>query len=177
MCSTSPVRGRPWAPLLTCRRSKCEPGNWTLAPTCSPSAWCSMRWRRDTAVPRRKFRGCLQSHSRRVANICGEIESRCACQAGRDHQQGSGERLQFALPACSRHADGLAAAEARFGRRPFFCCNLGAWACGTGSWASGREAMEDWGSCRCARPDSCGKPLLPLAAKQSPDRQGQYCSG
>ncbi len=58
-----------------------------------------------------------------------------------------------------------------------FCRNLGAWACGAGSYDSGREALEGWGSCRCGRPDSCGKPLLSFAAKQSPDRQGQHCSG
>ena len=48
----------------------------------------------------------------RGPSACGAAESRPAAEAGRHHQQGSGERPQSALPARSRYANGFATAEA-----------------------------------------------------------------
>ena len=50
------------------------------------------------AFPWREFCGDLQSHSGRGSHPRSAAESRCASRTGTDHQQGTGERSQSALP-------------------------------------------------------------------------------
>ena len=83
----------------------------------------------------------------RDTSSCGAAESRRAAQAGRDHQQGSGERPQSALPARLGDAHRLATAEA--GLRERHGVRRQRSSCGSG-W----EALEDCGSRSAVSPCS-----------------------
>ena len=54
----------------------------------------------------------------RAPVAAGTAEQRCAAEARRNHQQGTGERSQPALPARLGNAERLAATEARYGHGP-----------------------------------------------------------
>ena len=66
------------------------------------------------ALPRREHRRHLQGNPRFDPTARDSFQSRDSAQAGRHHRQGSGERPKPALPECSRHANGLATAEAGY---------------------------------------------------------------
>ena len=56
--------------------------------------------------------GHLRRHSKSDTHPGAAVESQTACQAGRDHQQGSGERARGPLSACFGIASRLEASEA-----------------------------------------------------------------
>ena len=64
------------------------------------------------AVSRRNFRSHHGSHSQSNADSSHPAECRTSGQAGRDHQQGDGERSRHALPDSGRNARRSEAAEA-----------------------------------------------------------------
>ena len=66
-----------------------------------------------------------------------ELNPELPPEAGRDHQQGAGERPQSPLSECSRHANGFAMPQAGFRERTQFSCNLGHGGCASTTSASG----------------------------------------
>ena len=115
--------------------------------------------------------GDLPFHGESSAVICEAIMNRTPVAVvrlnhdvppnlERHRQQGAGERPQSALSARSRHANGLATAEAGRGERAPFCGKL--WHGGNARGA-GEASLEDYGSGPARRLTGSGRVLLSFA--------------
>ena len=108
-----PVPERRWARSPICRRNKCAAKNWMRARTCFPLASCSTRWRLGRCRSGARASGVIFDAILNRAPVPPvRLNPDVPVEAGRDHQQGSGERPQAALPERLGHAHRSAAAEA-----------------------------------------------------------------